>query len=238
MILKDNILHERLTQYGKHFHPVVEHDSLTDKIVKFDFSQNNTSLQNIDVADTEIFCAYINDLLYKADAKFGIGGYDELRNFYSRSSLFDDANLKEEPRRLHLGIDIWGKAGTEIFAPLDGAIHSFAFNDNFGDYGATIILKHELQNALFYTLYGHLSLADLQTLKEGDIIKKEQKFAHFGKPEENGHWPSHLHFQVIEDIGNFIGDYPGVCKYSEREKYLKNCPNPDLILNMIQKAIK
>jgi hypothetical protein len=28
------------------------------------------------------------------------------------------------------------------------------------------------------------------------------------------------------------GDYPGVCKYSEREKYLENCPDPDLILQM------
>jgi hypothetical protein len=28
------------------------------------------------------------------------------------------------------------------------------------------------------------------------------------------------------------GDYPGVCKYSERKKYLANCPDPDLILGM------
>ena len=28
------------------------------------------------------------------------------------------------------------------------------------------------------------------------------------------------------------GDYPGVCRYSERDKYLANCPNPDLILQL------
>jgi len=28
------------------------------------------------------------------------------------------------------------------------------------------------------------------------------------------------------------GDYPGVCKYSEQAKYLQNCPDPDLILQM------
>ncbi len=86
------------------------------------------------------------------------------------SSLFDNNAGKiaevTEPRRLHLGLDIWGKAGTEIYAPMAGTVHSFAFNNNFGDYGATIILKHELEDFSFYTLYGHLSLADLNTLKE------------------------------------------------------------------------
>jgi len=37
---------------------------------------------------------------------------------------------------------------------------------------------------------------------------------------------------VILDIGMYAGDYPGVCKYSEKEQYLKNCPDPDLILQM------
>jgi len=33
------------------------------------------------------------------------------------------------------------------------------------------------------------------------------------------------------------GDYPGVCKFSEKEQYLRNCPNPDLILQMMQYAV-
>jgi hypothetical protein len=34
------------------------------------------------------------------------------------------------------------------------------------------------------------------------------------------------------------GDYPGVCKFSERGKYLLNSPDPDLILQMMQHAVK
>jgi hypothetical protein len=30
------------------------------------------------------------------------------------------------------------------------------------------------------------------------------------------------------------GDYPGVCALSESDKYLKNCPNADLILQLMQ----
>jgi hypothetical protein len=235
---KENLI-EKLKDYQSDFHPVVLFNPSEEKLIRFDFTENNKELQLIDFSDTKVFCQYIDDLLKNNDTRFGIGGYDELRILYSRSALFNNENsAEEEPRRLHLGIDIWGETGTEIFAPLEGFVHSFAFNENFGDYGATIISKHELQNVSFYTLYGHLSLADLQTLKEGDIIKKGQKFAHFGKPEENGQWPPHLHFQVIEDIGNYKGDYPGVCKYSEREKYLTNCPDSDLILNMMQHTIK
>jgi murein DD-endopeptidase MepM/ murein hydrolase activator NlpD len=111
-------------------------------------------------------------------------------------------------------------------------IHSFAYNDHFGDYGATIILQHQLDMINFYTLYGHLSLRDIERIRVGQFITRGENFAHFGPWEENGNWPPHLHFQVILDMGNLEGDYPGVCKLSESGKYLKNCPDPDLILNL------
>ena len=229
-------LFERLKMNSKHFHPVVQFNPAKEKLIQFDFTEKNIALQKINLADTEMFCKYINDLLQNAQSKFGIGGYNELRTLYSRSTLFnndkDQNSVEEEPRRLHLGIDIWGNEGTEIFAPMKGTVHSFAFNDNFGDYGATIILKHQLEDISFYTLYGHLSIADLQNIKKGDCISHSQQFAHFGNSEENGHWPPHLHFQVIRDIENYKGDYPGVCKFSEREKYLLNCPDPEVILDL------
>lgn len=239
--MKRIILHEWLKSNRNHFHPVTQFDDTTQKLVHFDFSENNPALKQLDVSDTEALCTYTNKLLQNARATFGIGGYNELRSVYSRSSLFNNdinkKNADEEPRRLHIGVDISGKEGTEIFAPLDGAIHSFANNNNFGDYGPTIILSHQFDGISFYTLYGHLSLADLENINEGEFIKKGQEFAHFGSIEENGHWPPHLHFQVIHNIENYKGDYPGVCKFSEREKYLQNCPDPDLILNMMQYAL-
>jgi murein DD-endopeptidase MepM/ murein hydrolase activator NlpD len=229
-------LYKLLKKNAGIFHPVVSFDPLKDKIIHIDSSENNEALQSIDFTDTGALCKFTDDLLRQANAKFGLGGYNELRSIYSRSALFNnDLNNKsadDEPRRLHIGVDISGKEGTEIFAPCDGTVHSFADNNNFGDYGPTIILSHRFDNFSFYTLYGHLSLADLQNIKEGDGIKKGQKFAHFGSKEENGHWPPHLHFQVINDIGNYKGDYPGVCKFSEREIYLNNCPDPELILKM------
>lgn len=216
--------------------PVVPYNKVKDKLLLLDFTEANTSLTEEMLTDTNVFNKYISEKLSSAGARYGIGGYAEHRTVYSRSKVFDPAVPGEEPRRLHLGIDIWGKAGTPVHAPLDGMVHSFAFNDRFGDYGATIILEHQLASLTFFTLYGHLSLKDLEGLSEGKSIKVGETIAHFGEPHENGHWPPHLHFQLILDMEGMKGDYPGVCRYSERKKYVNNCPDPDMILAMMQYA--
>lgn len=212
------------------FHPVVPFDAAGEKLLAMDFTSTNTALTKELLEDVQLFSAYVSEQLNRNGAKYGIGGYAEHRTVYSRSKVFDAVD-GSEPRRLHLGIDIWGEAGTPVFAPLGGMIHSFQFNDNYGDYGATIILLHQLDGAAFYTLYGHLSLKDL-ALVDGQYINRGQEFAHFGEPHENGHWPPHLHFQIIQNMELKEGDYPGVCKMSEQDFYLKNCPDPDLILQM------
>ncbi len=201
-----------------------------------DFTAKNGQLTDEILTNTHLFTQYINNQLEQSGAQYGIGGYAEHRTIYSRSKVFDAANDNVEPRRLHLGIDIWGEPATPVFAPFGGVVHSFAFNDKPGDYGATIVLLHQLNGTAFYTLYGHLSVRNLATLQAGKYISLGEPIGTFGEPFENGNWPPHLHFQIIKDMHNYWGDYPGVCAFSEREKYLQNCPNPDLILNMIQYA--
>jgi peptidoglycan LD-endopeptidase LytH len=216
------------------FHPVVAFNENKEQLVAMDFTAANTSLTETVVNDTNLFCNYIDTALKSAGALYGIGGYNELRTVYSRSNLFASNTANAEPRRLHLGTDIWGAVDTPVYAFLGGMVHSFAFNDNYGDYGATLILLHQLEAISFYTLYGHISIKDISTLVTGQYLNRGDCIAHFGTVKENGHWPPHLHFQVIADIELKEGDYPGVCKFSEREKYLDNCPDPDLILQLNQ----
>lgn len=211
-------------------HYIVDFDPQHENLYRFDFTTENVELTAADISDTNIFSIYIEQKLKNAGAKYGIGGYGENRVLYRRSELFKE----EEERSIHLGVDVWGAAGTPVYAALDGMVHSFAFNDNFGDYGATIILSHQLEAITFHTLYGHLSLRDITDLSKGSFIKAGEVVGHFGKPEENGNWPPHLHFQIIVDMKENNGDYPGVCKLSEQEKYLANCPDADLILHMMK----
>lgn len=224
-----------------HFRSVVDFNATTEKIAAIDLSGSNKELTEEVYSNTKSFSAYINEKRNEAGARFLIGGYAELRDMYKRSLLFDEEKkygiakpTTEEPRRLHIGIDIWGEAGTKVYVPVGGTVHSFAFNDRFGDYGATIILQHQLDTIVFYTLYGHLSLRDIAQLQEGKFISRGELLAHFGDPKDNGNWPPHLHFQIIQDMRLNKGDYPGVCAEKEREKYLSNCPNPDLILNLMK----
>lgn len=224
------------------FSPVVPFSAANDRLLALDFTAANTALTETILQDTRLFTQWINHKLQQANARYGIGGYAEHRTVYSRSKLFNSLEVSQpsggeeeaEPRRLHLGIDIWGKPHTAVMAPYNGIVHSFAFNDAFGDYGATIILTHLLKGVTFYTLYGHLSLSSIKNLQSGELIKQGEIFAELGIPVENGQWPPHLHFQIISDLQGWKGDYPGVCKFSEKEKWLSNCPDPDLILQMSQ----
>jgi murein DD-endopeptidase MepM/ murein hydrolase activator NlpD len=220
---------EVLRKHQEEFYKIVPFDPRTDKLFPFDFTENNKELTADQIADTEKFSEFITEQLEKHFSRYGIGGYQEHRTLYARSKHFD---ANEEPRRLHLGIDIWGPAGTKIMAPLSAIVHSFAFNNNFGDYGATIILTHNLEGLSFHTLYGHLSLNSIKNLSEGKRVAGGEVFTEFGMRFENGNWPSHLHFQIIIDMEDWQGDYPGVCKFSEKDKWLQNSPDPDLILNL------
>ncbi|MBN8854915.1 MAG: peptidase M23 [Sphingobacteriales bacterium 50-39] len=222
-----------LQAHEQDFHPVVPFDPANDRLYSFDFTTGNKDLSPDEIADTESFAIWIKETLRQHGARYGIGGYGEHRTLYARSKHFDAG---EEPRRLHLGIDIWGPAGTKVMAPLDGVVHSFGFNNNDSDYGATLILTHNLEDIGFHILYGHLSLNSIKNLYEGQHISKGEVIAEFGMRFENGNWPPHLHLQMILEMEGWKGDYPGVCKFSEKDQWLENCPDPDSVLRMMQYA--
>jgi murein DD-endopeptidase MepM/ murein hydrolase activator NlpD len=216
-----------LLQHAEHISPVVDFDTAGDRLYPFDFTAQNQELSDDILGDTSAFSAWVSEKLAESGCRYGIGGYDEHRTIYTRSAHFD---MDEEPRRLHLGVDIWGKAGTAVYSFYDAVVHSFQNNNQFGDYGGTIILKYDLDGIVLHVLYGHLSVASLDGLYEGKPISGGQHFAFLGVQKENGHWPPHLHMQLILDMEGKKGDYPGVCQFSKRAAYLANCSDPGLIL--------
>ena len=209
-----------------HFHPVIKCNP--DNFVAINLSQTNNELSKIDLKNTVEFANYINTYLIKSKATVAIGGYNEPRNIYKRSTNFNNNDADE--RFIHLGIDLWTSADTPVYSPLKGTIHSFNNNKGLGNYGPTIILEHSIENQPFYTLYGHLTTLSLNDLFIGKTIGGGEVFAAIGNYPDNGDYPPHLHFQIIKNIGNYLGDFPGVTSLKNQEKDLANCPNPNLIL--------
>jgi len=216
-----------LAKYTSQFAEVMAGTRNATKTIPLDLSNKNTGLTSVDINDTDAFCAWINE---QTMGKIGWGGYLENRDFYRRSRHFDGQN---EPRSIHLGIDLWSAAGSAVFCPWHGFVHSFKNNEAFGDYGPTIIVGHELGGLVFFTLYGHLNQFSLEGLRKGKTIEKGTLLGRLGKPEENGGWPPHLHFQIVSDMGELIGDFPGVAAQSDVSKYTALCPDPQLILNCV-----
>ena len=203
--------------------------SLSD-YVSISLSESNKDLV-FDVSSSDAWKKYILEYLNKYNAQVAYGGYLEKRTIYQRSTHFNSADDKNQ-RNIHLGIDFWCAENTKVLAVLDGEIHSFNNNNNFGDYGPTIILKHQIESTTFYSLYGHLSLDSIQNLKIGTKIKQQEIIGKLGENEVNGDYAPHLHFQLIVDIQDNNGDYPGVASENEIEYYSKNCPNPNLLLKL------
>ena len=224
MISLEEILHNQKDVY------VIDSTIHYKNYIAFDLSAKHTDQLDLNLTDAKMFEEFVENHLSENKSEVAFGGYLEHRNLYKRSENFNNKNTEE--RNIHIGLDLWIKAGTSVLSALYGKIHSFQDNTLFGDYGPTIILEHEIEDVIFYTLYGHLSLESLAGKSEGQVVKKGEKIAELGKPPINGDYAPHLHFQIINDIQNKKGDYPGVCSIKELDFYKENCPDPNLLLKI------
>ncbi|HIB37745.1 peptidoglycan DD-metalloendopeptidase family protein [Mesonia sp.] len=220
---------EYLKQLTAGFTPILG-DLKAEDYLPLDLSVSNKGLAKVDLTSPQAMQDYIQQQLQSSDKRVAVGGYLEKRNLYRRSEHFSKQTI--EDRDIHIGLDLWASAYTAVFSPLAGEVHSFQNNTNFGDYGPTIILKHSINEVEFYTLYGHLSLASIEDLKVGKHVAAGQKIAELGEAEVNGDYAPHLHFQLIKDIEQKTGDYPGVCSIENLDFYRKNCPDPNLLLKI------
>lgn len=169
-----------------------------------------------------------------------VGGYGESRPLYITDAFQVKTNTGYENRTIHMGLDVWAKAGVKVYAIEEGIVHSVFNNDHPKDYGPTIILKHEINGLIFFTLYGHLSKSCLNNLKPGQRLSIGDEVGEVGSFEENGNWSPHLHFQIILDMLDCTHDYYGVSLPSLWPVYQTICPDPNLLFkdNRLNTKIK
>jgi len=157
---------------------------------------------------------------------WAVGGYLE-----KRSEMYVAPRYKEG-RDIHMGIDIWAEAGEPVYAVLDGEIAYTAFQNDEGNYGGTLVIKHHVEGQELYALYGHLSKKSLEEHMVGQKRKKGDVVGWLGSENENGNWPPHLHYQIcIEDPGE--ADMPGVVSKKDLIKARERYPDPRILLGDI-----
>jgi murein DD-endopeptidase MepM/ murein hydrolase activator NlpD len=191
-----------------------------------DLSIKNPFWDDNDVSDIDIFEKYLDNQRSKTGKYIAHGGYLEQRALYRKSARFQAGLVRD----VHMGIDLWAPAGTSVHAFMDGVVHSFANNDDDGNYGPTLILEHDYNGKKLYTLYGHLAISDMDTWSVGSRFRESDIIATLGKPEENGGYSPHLHFQIMTDIGEYKGDYPGVAAREELQNYEGLILNPNPLI--------
>lgn len=215
-----------LSKYADDFYPVVPYAPDTHRALPVNMHDIEGLTQAV-VNDTDAFCGVMDAYRLKQQADYLYGGYRENREIYQRSALFGSG---ANSRTYHLGIDVWCAAGTPVFTPIGGTIHGVGVNEGYGNYGGTLIMKYQLETTVFYVLYGHLSTDILNDKQPGFFLARGEQLSVIGRPEENGHWPPHLHIQLIADIAHYTSDYPGVCSIHELKTYTAICPNPQILL--------
>lgn len=218
-----------LATHKDRFQPVIPFNLAAGELVVFDFSDESPDFAHIDINDVTGFTERLFVRISEADLPVGVGRYNEDRMIYRHSPLFDG---EAERRSIHLGIDLFVMEGTEVMTPLRAKVHSVADNTGLGNYGPTVILEHELDETRFWTLYGHLGRHSVVRLEMGQPLAAGEEFAVVGDVSENGSWPPHLHFQIMDDLRGHSGDFPGVATPSEADEWLEICPDPNLILRI------
>lgn len=186
---------------GCEFHPVI---ALPDDYEVFDFT-----------------AGYDPDRAMRSG--YGVGRYDEKRRGMYTSALFEGA------RDIHMGVDIAAPVGEPVRAFWHGAVHRFGYNGADGDYGYTLITRHEINGRAVYALHGHLAASSIEGRFEGQPVARGEVIARIGDRHENGGWNPHLHFQ-LSLVRPEVADLPGAVRDADRAAALAMYPDPRLVL--------
>ncbi|HEV2491166.1 MAG TPA: aminotransferase class III-fold pyridoxal phosphate-dependent enzyme [Candidatus Acidoferrales bacterium] len=213
---------------------ILDVDVRTEPCRVFDLSVGSAFLgANPKSAETAALTEKIFDEMRRTRVSVGVGRYDEARLLYTSPLFGAGENPTDERRTIHLGIDLFAQPGASLHAPLEGVVHVLANNTAALDYGPLVILRHSTGDGLeFFTLYGHLAKQTLEHLKVGQRIAQGESFAWVGKPDENGGWTPHVHFQIILDLLERDKDFPGVAPASERAVWTSLSLDPNLLLGI------
>lgn len=102
----------------------------------------------------------------------------------------------------HTGTDIKMYTGDPVMAIADGEV-VYATNDYRNSLGRVVVIRHEFDDGIFFSIYGHLrQQKDIESFdkktKQWIKVKRGQLVGLVGTEQENGRYGTHLHFGVTK----------------------------------------
>ena len=206
---------------------------------------NKNEIHQIDLSTSSAFIGGIeefNDLAFfqkklealqkKVPTKIIAGGYLEKRALYTSAIYKSASDNGFERRNIHLGVDFWLPENTPVHALLEGEVVCVTNDAYPKGYGGLLILKHQVADFHFYTLYGHNTVQSVQKHAIGSRVKKGAQIAVLANASENGDWVPHLHFEIMLSRLDYSDDFPGVAFESELAIWKSICPDPNLLFKL------
>ena len=224
-----------------------------DTLSALDVPAPECAMFNVDVTDANVLDLTPNNVQLAAnkiqpdprelelvvqDASRGanvvLGRYGEARLIYGGAAFGPTDHLARRRRTIHIGVDVFLPAGTDVRAVLPGKVVSASYRPDAHDYGGTLIVEHAGANGVpFRALYGHLSKASVDRAPVGRVFAAGDVVAYLGAVEENGGWPPHLHFQISGmDAPLNPGLWPGVVDPDSWDLWQALYPNPARLLGV------
>mgnify|MGYP001164240065 FL=1 len=187
---------------------------------------------SVDFNDLDLFQFKINQLQKQNTDCILSGGYLEPRPIYTASAYDKVGNSGNESRSIHLGIDFWIPEATPVHSPYKGKVVMAVIDQGEKTYGGMIVLQHEEDRNIFFSLYGHLSEDSVLSQSIGNNIAKGEQIGCIGSQYENGNWSPHLHFQLMLSTLDFHDDFPGVIYPNQKKLWKGICPDPNLLFKL------
>ncbi len=152
---------------------------------------NNLNL--IQIKDQKNFNNEINNYAKENKSDLIISGYLEKREKMFKFLWFEQMVL--EQRFYHLWLDLSAPVWTELFCPLDWEVVISEYEYWEGNYWGMIVLKHDIDWFIFYSIYWHQNKEFLppvwKFLKAWEFLSKLWDFS------ENWGYFHHLHLQLL-----------------------------------------
>lgn len=119
----------------------------------------------------------------------------------------------EEPATVHLGADLFLAAGTQVLAPLSGAV----------------VRREERELLLAVEAGLTLRLAGLLPAGGGERVEAGEPVGTVAEPQDGERLPAHLHVQLAIEA---LPELPGVVPASLARAWLAICPDPGPLLGI------